>query len=72
MEEFKIDKGVEMKVFKSHGKWPFDEMEVGDSFFLEGDKPLSVHACANGRGFKVAYRKVEEDGKKGYRVWRLA
>ena len=54
------------------GKYPFQQMEVGDSFLISNVASNSV-ACISGRwakrtGFKFSQRKVEG----GYRVWRVA
>ena len=69
---FKIDKGVPMGPGKRRGrprKYPFPDMEVGDSFFvpnLKNPRPLFA-SCAKHVGMKAAVR-AEGDG---YRVWRV-
>lgn len=66
-----IDKNIPMPE-RHHGnsKWPWDEMEVGDSFLAEKAKhPSSVQIPARlaRNGFEVVKRR--EDG--GVRVWRI-
>jgi hypothetical protein len=72
-----IDKGIPMPALGSAKKYPFKDMEVGDSFFVEeneknGDinaiqKRLSVSAYGY-RPRKFSALKVEG----GVRVWRIA
>lgn len=60
--------------------YPFQEMEVGDSFFQQGDNPellrsrvagsASVYGKASGK--KFISRIVQEDSVPGIRVWRIA
>lgn len=56
-------------------RYPFDKMEVGDSFFFEGHPitgSANVRAAAQiwgkRRGRKFTVRAVPD----GYRVWRIA
>ena len=62
-------------------KYPLDEMEEGDSFFLEGysrEKMQSIQASIAyyrrkyNKEAKFEMRKVEEKGKEGIRLWRTA
>jgi hypothetical protein len=63
-------------------KFPFDKMEVGQSFFVANIKPSNMHSCLNrfnksnkGTPMRFTARSVVEDvdGEKtpGVRVWRL-
>ena len=70
-----VNQGVPMPPNKrpqKQDKWPWTELEVGDSFLMEGAKgnaayTITYHASRRlGRKFSV--RQV--DG--GYRVWRIA
>lgn len=69
----KIEKGVEMPKGRQGRKqiYPWDDMEVGDSFKVQGksQKDLSPSASFAGkrRGKKFSARNV--DG--GVRVWRV-
>lgn len=68
----KIDKGMPMPKSKSEKKYPFREMEIGDSFFEEevNRRLLASYASELGKkiGMKFSIRRV--DG--GIRVWRTA
>lgn len=65
----KIESGIPMP--GGSGKYPWDEMRVGDSFFVPGKSVSAMGAVAGGRsarhGGKYACRTV--DG--GVRVWRV-
>lgn len=37
-EDIRIEKNIPMPVVKKQNKYPFAEMEVGDSFFVKGVK----------------------------------
>ena len=71
--EIKIEKGIPIPAGQQGAprKYPFDEMEIGDSFLVAEEKIRSVRALASlakkKNGMKVATRKV--DG--GFRVWRI-
>lgn len=79
---FKIEKGVSIPPkgvgIRKAEKYPFRDMEVGDSFFVPGAKTLRIaSACAGatkflGNGHKFSVRKVEEKGIAGVRCWRIA
>ena len=66
----KIEKGIPITPRKSAGrksKYPWGEMEVGDSFFVPGAKtapirPQKLHEA----GMKFTSRSVEG----GFRIWR--
>lgn len=76
----KIEKGIEIPK-KNTGsgrkyKFPWNKMEVGDSFFVKGDAKIQGRTCfqsayrykkRNSPEFGVSVRKV--DG--GIRVWRI-
>jgi hypothetical protein len=66
-----IEKGIPIPQSgsRTHArKYPFDEMEIGDSVLVEDDRvysAVSVYSKRNGK--KYATRKVEG----GIRVWRI-
>ena len=70
MSEYKIDKGIPIPR-PGTAKYPLDEMEIGDSIFIEGkksDRFGSVIAFYKPKKFVT--RTVEENGAKGIRIWR--
>lgn len=74
MAEFKIDKNVPMpKGVRGPGKtkYPWREMEVGDSFLLPASlASRGIVGASNNRYAprRFAIRKTPE----GYRIWRIA
>lgn len=69
MTDFKIDKDIAIpSSFRPAVKYPFDKMEIGDSFLVDG--PLaarSAYTSAIRRKMKVCWRR-QPDGS--YRIWR--
>ena len=70
---FKIEKGIPLSSAKSHRKYPFAEMDVGDSVFIDGGESTNI---ANRYMYlkpkKFSVRKAEKEGVSGVRVWRVA
>ena len=71
---FQIETGVpvpERAVRKS--KYPFPQMEEGDSFFVPGKTAAGMYAscrrASEVHGYKFIARTVVEDGEEGARVW---
>lgn len=74
---FIIEKGIEIPIrTDSRNKYPFRDMEIGDSFFVPNDNlppSASKNFCqfvqpgAKRLGIKITTRKV----KDGFRVWRI-
>ena len=53
-------------------KYPFRDMEIGDSFFAPGSSVIGIHGCARRhRPMRFTCRSVVEDGVAGIRVWRI-
>ena len=54
-------------------KYPFRDMDVGDSFFAPGSSVIGIHGCARRhRPMRFTCRSVVENGIAGIRVWRIA
>lgn len=69
---YQITKGLPKPPRAGSRKYPFPEMEVGDSFFAADASILSLHGCARlHRPKKFSCRTVVEGGLKGVRVWRV-
>lgn len=77
---YEIESNVPPPKKSQRNKYPFDDMKVGDSFFvpLEKADPSSVRNSAFSHAqrrddFAVSVRHVTKDGvKTGVRVWRVA
>lgn len=73
-----IDKGVPMPETRGRPvRYPFESMEVGDSFFCSGGTMRTTRTRTSEASRRLApkrfsARAVEENGVKGIRVWRVA
>jgi hypothetical protein len=86
MSEYKIEKGVPVPPIVRKGvthktKYPWREMEVGDSFFVprpDGKDVKIMQTCFSGKkraarfGIRTKTRQWTENGVLGIRVWRIA
>lgn len=68
--EIVIDKGIEITDKRKNRKckYPWNEMNIGDSFFTESN--VTMLAYNNGRNTNKKYSVRKENN--GYRVWRTA
>lgn len=71
---YEIEKGIPLPGLNT--KYPFEKMEVGDSFFIENPikdnrgNPLSLSGQANQRyGGKKRFAQRKEGS--GIRIWRI-
>src|SRR5262245_56266357 len=68
-----IEKGIEMPAATARQKYPWDAMEVGDSFFVP-NAPKSLAGSCSKRSkdgpHEYAARTWTARGVKGLRVWR--
>ncbi len=76
MTEIKLDKNVPLPVVLSH-KYPFDDMVVGDSFFIPGTDAIrrlrgaaSYHSRRSLAKYSV--RMTKENDDVGARCWRIS
>jgi len=74
-----IDKDKPIPKLSGRGaprKYPFDELAVGESFFVPGKKSTDLGGSIGGArhrlpGRKFRTRTVTENGVDGVRVWRV-
>ncbi len=86
MSEFKIERGVEIPpsgTGKHNMKYPFAEMEVGDSFFCSVNgvgmqRQTNISALRNAakgfslrHGIQLTARVVKEEQGAGIHIWRV-
>lgn len=72
---FKIEKGVEAPAGTKRRKYPFQDMDIGDSFFIEDASPRhnhQIYAAASYAGSRHGKTFTVRTVEGGYRVWRLA
>ena len=57
---------------RGRAKYPFRDMEIGDSFFARGASVIGLHGCARRhRPKRFTCRSLVENGVAGVRVWRI-
>lgn len=72
---FVIEKGIPLPEKHVRWKYPFDQMEIGDSFFVANKDTTQMSALCKraakrlGRRFVTA--KAESGDDTGCRVWRM-
>jgi len=73
MSEFTIEKGVPVPKQVGAGrknKYPFDAMEVGDSFFVKDIKVKAISKTCGSHGKRLSRRFASRTVDGGVRVWR--
>ncbi|HDZ62778.1 MAG TPA: hypothetical protein ENH40_06510 [Nitrospirae bacterium] len=79
MKKIKIDKKVPVphnpgnegnKGNKGSGKYPWYEMEAGDSFFVAYVKLASMRSMASRKGKEMKVKFAVREERNGVRVWR--
>jgi hypothetical protein len=70
--EMKISKNIPIPEDKMRRQYPYKEMEIGDSFYIE-DLGLPVVCNNNYRyGKKLGMKFIARKEREGVRVWRTA
>ena len=73
-DDMKIDKNVPMPQPKNVVVYPYEDMEVGDSFVVNGDSRYLLATVCNRNGKyakKLGMRFTAKKVEGGVRVWRL-
>lgn len=71
----KIEKNIPFPRYTKNGrstnrKYPWEEMQVGDSFFSE-KKATTMVSAANHAGKRLGMKFATKSENKGTRVWRI-
>ncbi len=71
---FKIEDGfaipAERKPRARRAKYPWDALEVGQSFFVEGASARSMSSTASHAGRRLKKKFIARSADNGVRVWR--
>jgi len=73
MSEFTIEKGVPVPKQVGAGrknKYPFDALEVGDSFFVKDTKVKAISKTCSNHGKRLSRKFASRTVDGGVRVWR--
>ena len=75
VKEINLDKNVPLPSKRAQAQvYPFDKMEIGDSFFVDLETGRTVRNRASlmtRSDFRLTCRTVTENGIRGVRVWRI-
>jgi hypothetical protein len=75
IKKFKIEKNipVPIKAKNIEAKYPFMEMEVGDSFFVPNmrKESLSTTICKWRKRRKIKFQFLTAKERNGVRVWKI-
>ena len=67
----KIEKNIPIPTFKKTLKYPFEEMQVGDSFFVKDVKRNNLSITARKYGSKTGRKFLVREVEGGVRCWRV-
>lgn len=73
--EYQIEKNVPMPVMGYREKYPFNDMEPGDSFVIDAKQAAKVRNAIYSRKNRAAGQEdwtVRKVSDEQYRVWRIA
>lgn len=80
--KLRVEKGIPIPERVRTPKYPWGELEVGDSFFIPREENDSKRyrayiaagsfSCNNAKGIRLKAVMREEGGISGTRVWRVA
>ena len=70
MTEVTIEKGIDIPKQTRRAKYPWTEMEIGDSFRVDGQRTVSTPQVLNGEARKFVQRRLSDEKGDYVRVWR--
>lgn len=72
--KFKIEDGIAIPAERQprtrRAKYPWNELEVGQSFFVEGSSARSMGSTASHAGRRLKRKFIARSTEGGVRVWR--
>ena len=68
---YEIEKGIEVPNYERYRKYPFEGMEIGDSFLVPHEMKNRVQASASSYGRRKNKRFLTRTVESGVRVWRV-
>ena len=75
MEDFKIEKNIQTprRKYQSRKNYPFDKLEIGDSFFVPETRTSkrSIAAYSSLMGKLLNKRFITKTQENGVRIWRI-
>jgi len=68
---YKIEKNVEFNHVQGCAKYPFPEMEIDDSFYVEIEDLVKARAAAGAWGKAHGRKFSGQRHREGGRIWRI-
>lgn len=72
---YEVETGVPLPDKHVRWKYPFEQLEVGDSFFVPNKDTTQMSALCKRAALRLGRRfvtaKFDKDGQSGVRVWRM-
>jgi len=76
MNEVMVEKNVDMPVMRvTASKYPYDEMEVGDSFMVTSERISMINTMCGvnkKKGVELGMKFIAKRVEGGVRVWRIS
>ena len=76
MNEVMVEKNVDMPVMRvTASKYPYDEMEVGDSFMVTSERISMINTMCGinkKKGEELGMKFIAKRVEGGVRVWRIS
>lgn len=70
MSEFKIEKGIPIPPKPNYTKYPWRDMDVGDSFYVAGKTIHTIRGSMVNANKRINREFVARQEGDGVRVWR--
>lgn len=74
MNKIPVDRNIPLPQVRVGRLYPFEDMQIGDSFFVIDGSVVRIHAAARqfNKRMRFTCRTRIEDGVRGVRVWRIS
>jgi hypothetical protein len=76
MNEVMVEKNIDMPVMRvTASKYPYDEMEVGDSFMVTSERVSMINTMCGvnkKKGVELGMKFIAKRVEGGVRVWRIS
>jgi len=76
MNEVMVEKNIDMPVMRvTASKYPYDEMEVGDSFMVTSERVSMINTMCGvnkKKGVELGMKFIAKRVDGGVRVWRIS
>jgi len=68
---FKVEKGIPIPVARNVAKYPYEGMEIGDSFFVPNMSRVRMNGSVQHQQYRRGWKFSMRTESNGVRVWRV-